>query len=48
MSISASRSQSRADRRRDSGGSGTEGPFEMTVAAWILMLTALSIVLVLL
>ncbi|MGK8488621.1 hypothetical protein [Nocardia asiatica] len=48
MSISASRSQSRADRRRDSGGSGTEGPIEITVAAWILVLIALSIALVLL
>ncbi|WP_280238051.1 hypothetical protein [Nocardia abscessus] len=48
MSISASRSQFRADRRSGSGDPGTEGPVETTVAAWILMLIVLSIALVLL
>ncbi|MBF6228032.1 hypothetical protein [Nocardia abscessus] len=48
MSVSASRSQFRADRRSGSGDSGTEGPVETTVAAWISMLIVLSIALVLL
>jgi hypothetical protein len=48
MSISASRSQYRAVRRSDRGYPGTEGPVEWTVAAWVLVLTVLSIALALL
>ncbi|MEU2037077.1 hypothetical protein [Nocardia niwae] len=48
MSVSASRSQYRAARRDDSGYSGSEGPIEWTVAAWVLVVTVLSIALALL
>ncbi|MGW4326256.1 hypothetical protein ACWEKR_10235 [Nocardia sp. NPDC004573] len=48
MSVSASRSQYRAARRNHSGCSGSEGPIEWTVAAWVLMVTVLSIALALL
>ncbi|MGQ4618737.1 hypothetical protein [Nocardia sp. R7R-8] len=48
MSISASRSQYRAARRGDSGCPGTEGPVEWTIAAWVLVLTVLSMALALL
>ncbi|MET9027196.1 hypothetical protein ABZW96_16515 [Nocardia sp. NPDC004168] len=48
MSISASRSQYRAARRGGSGYPGTELPVEWTIAAWVLVLTVLSLALALL
>ncbi|MGW4090255.1 hypothetical protein [Nocardia sp. NPDC004750] len=47
MSISASRSQYRT-RRAGSGYPGTELPVEWTIAAWVLVLTVLTIALALL
>ncbi|MEU6189357.1 hypothetical protein [Nocardia sp. NPDC047038] len=47
MSISASRSQYRA-ARRGGGYPGTELPVEWTIAAWVLVLTVLSLALALL
>ncbi|WP_330231514.1 hypothetical protein OHA40_02895 [Nocardia sp. NBC_00508] len=48
MSVSASRPQYRARRRRQRGSSDAEGSIRPTVAAWVLVLCVLSIALALL